>query len=185
MNVAAPRRAPETFTTARLVASRPTADDEDFLVATWADARVTDWLGGPRDRDTVRTTLSRWDRLWEEQGYGPWMLSDRTSGRPVGWVLLHPIVFGGTVGGTEVGWTIVADRWREGLASEAATRVVEIAFADCSIDALMSGTMVDNAASRGVMEKVGFRYDTELDHAGLPHVIYRLSRSEWEQRTHG
>ena len=45
--------------------------------------------------------------------------------------------------------------------------------------------MVENAASRGVMEKVGFRYDRELDHAGLPHVIYRLSRSDWEQRDDG
>ena len=108
----------------------------------------------------MRDTLSRWDRLWEEQGYGPWMLFDRTSGDHVGWVLLHPIVFGGTVGGIEVGWTIVADRWREGLASEAAARVVEIAFADCGLDALLSGTMADNAASRGVMEKVGFRYDS-------------------------
>jgi RimJ/RimL family protein N-acetyltransferase len=178
-------RAPERFTTARLDAIRPVATDEEFLVATWSDPRVTDWLGGPRDRATVQQTLARWDRLWDEQGYGPWILSDRSNGDPLGWVLLHPIVFGGTVGGIEVGWTIVADRWREGLASEAAGRVVEIAFVDCGLDALMSGTMVDNAASRGVMEKVGFRYDTELDHAGLRHVIYRLDRSEWERRTHG
>jgi RimJ/RimL family protein N-acetyltransferase len=178
-------RAPESFTTARLRAERPTGADEDFLVATWTDPRVTAWLGGPRDAESVRGTLARWDRLWDEQGYGPWMLFDRESGDAVGWVLLHPIVFGGTVGGIEVGWTIVADRWREGLATEAAARVVDIAFSACGLDDLVSGTMTDNAASRGVMEKVGFRFDRELEHAGLPHVVYRLDRETWEQRNDG
>jgi RimJ/RimL family protein N-acetyltransferase len=178
-------KAPESFATDRLDAARPTAADEEFLVATWSDARVTDWLGGPRDRERVRRTLEHWDRLWDDQGYGPWMLFDRSSGRAVGWVLLHPIVFGGAVGGIEVGWTIVADRWREGLATEAASRVVEIAFTECGLEEVVSGTMVENVASRGVMEKLGFEHDVELEHAGLAHVVYRLRREQWEQRAHG
>jgi hypothetical protein len=35
------------------------------------------------------------------------------------------------------------------------------------------------------MEKLGFEYDTEVEHAGLPHVLYRLDRTTWGQRTHG
>ena len=64
--------------------------------------------------------------------------------------------FGGQTG-IEVGWAIAADRWREGLASEAAARVVEIGFDDCGLDEIVSFTMVENVASRGVMEKFGFR----------------------------
>ena len=178
-------RAPEQFTTERLHATRPTEADEEFLVAAWSDPRVTAWLGGPRDRERIRGTLAHWDRLWDEQGYGPWMLFDRSSGEAVGWVLLHPIVFGGRVGGIEVGWTIVADRWREGLATEAASRVVEIAFTECGLEEVVSGTMVENVASRGVMEKLGFEHDMELEHAGLPHVVYRLDRTTWGQRNDG
>ena len=176
--------APETFTTARLDAVRPVAADEDFLVAAWSDARVTDWLGGPRDRDAVRAMQAHWDDLWDRQGLGCWILRDRNDGSPVGWVLLHPMAFGEHTG-IEVGWAIVADRWREGLASEAAARVVEIGFTTCGLDALLSGTMVENVASRGVMERLGFGLVGEVDHAGLQHVVYRLDRSDWERRAHG
>ena len=178
------RRAPESFTTDRLAASRPDAADEEFLVTTWSDARVTDWLGGPRDRDSVRAMQAHWDDLWDGQGLGCWILRDRRDATPVGWVLLHPMDFGG-ITGIEVGWTVVADRWRQGLASEAAARVVEIGFKACELDELLSGTMVENVASRGVMEKLGFRYVADAEHAGLPHVVYRLDRETWGQRNDG
>ncbi len=171
---------PERFVTERLVARRPAPADEHFLVGVWADPRVTEWLGGPRDRVAVRSLLDHWDDLWRAPATGAWMLVDRSDGDPVGWVLLHPMDFGGHVG-TEVGWAIRADRHREGLASEAATRVVEIGFVDCGLDELLSGTMTTNEASRGVMTKLGFRYDTEVEHAGLPHVLYRLDRATWEK----
>jgi ribosomal-protein-alanine N-acetyltransferase len=177
-------RAPEEFRTARLFASRPVAADEEFLVSTWSDARVTAWLGGARDRAGVRAMQEHWDDLWDTQGLGCWILRDREVRYPVGWVLLHPMDFGGETG-IEVGWTIVADRWREGLASEAAAEVVRIAFEDCDLDAVLSGTMIDNAASRGVMEKLGFTYGGEVEHAGLPHVLYRLDRTTWGQRDDG
>ncbi len=175
--------APESFSTTRLAAARPVPADEAFLIETWSDARVTDWLGGSRDRAAVHALVAHWDDLWDSQGLGCWMLRDRNDEVPVGWVLLHPMDFGGHTG-IEVGWAITADRWREGLATEAARRVVEIAFADCEMDEVLSGTMIDNVASRRVMEKLGFVYDCDVVHADLLHVLYRLDRRTWE-RNHG
>ena len=176
-------RAPERFETERLIARRPSAADEEFLVETWSDPRVTQWLGGARDRDGVRALMAHFDDLWKREAHGVWLLDDRTTGQPVGWILLHPMDFGGHIG-TEIGWAVVADRWREGLASEAAARVAEFAFADCALAEVISGTMTSNVASRGVMEKLGFVYDCDVEHAGLPHVLYRLDRTTWE-KTHG
>ena len=176
-------RAPERFETERLIARRPTAADEEFFVAAWSDPRVTDWLGGSRDRDEVRALMKHSDDLWRHDADGMWILEDRTTKQPIGWILLHPMDFGGHTG-TEIGWTIIADRRREGLASEAAARVAEIAFADCALAEVISGTMTSNVASRGVMEKLGFVYDCDVEHAGLPHVLYRLDRTTWE-KTHG
>ncbi len=173
-------RAPERFMTDRLAARRPSATDEQFLVETWSDARVTEWLGGGRDRDEVRALMTHFDDLWKHEAHGVWLLDDRTTGRPVGWVLLHPMDFGGHLG-TEIGWAIIADRWCEGLASEAAARVAEIAFTDCALAEVISGTMTTNLASRRVMEKLGFAYDCDVEHAGLPHVLYRLDRATWEK----
>ena len=176
-------RAPESFFTARLAAARPVPADEEFLIETWSDARVVNWLGGPRDRPAVLALSAHWDDLWDSQGLGAWILRNRNDEVPVGWVLLHPMDFGSHTG-IEVGWAIVADRWREGLATEAAQRVVEIAFTDCALGEVISGTMTTNVASRGVMEKLGFVYDCDVEHAGLQHALYRLDRTTWE-KTHG
>ena len=50
---------------------------------------------------------------------------------------------------------------------------------------MVSFTLADNVASRGVMEKLGFAYDGDVEHAGLPHVLYRLRAHTWEQRHDG
>ena len=136
-------RAPERFETERLIARRPSAADEEFFVTAWSDPRVAGWLGGSRDRDGVRALLKHFDDLWNHDADGTWILEDRTTKQPVGWILLHPMDFGGH-----------------------------------------TGTMTTNVASRGVMEKLGMQYDRNVEHAGLPHVLYRLDRQTWE-KTHG
>lgn len=42
---------------------------------------------------------------------------------------------------------------------------------------LVAFTLPHNAASRRVMEKAGFAYERDTEHAGLPHVLYRSRRS--------
>ena len=34
-------------------------------------------------------------------------------------------------------------------------------------------TLPDNVASRRVMEKIGLRFDRDVNHRGLAHVLYR------------
>jgi len=177
-------RAPDTFDTARLHAHRGGPDDEEFVVAMFADPRVYATLGGPRDRANVRRALGLWDEHWTTHRFGPWIVDDAATGAPVGWILLHVTDTGGP-GGVEVGWSIAADRWGEGLASEGGAAATRIGFADVGRDALVSFTLPDNRGSRRVMEKIGFGYDGEVEHAGLPHVLYRLDRTNWEHGTHG
>ncbi len=45
----------------------------------------------------------------------------------------------------------------------------------CSaLSEVVSYTLPHNAASRRVMEKLGFSYEREIVHADLPHVLYRI-----------
>jgi hypothetical protein len=53
---------------------------------------------------------------------------------------------------------------------------VDTGFQDLDLAELVALTLPHNAASRGVMEKVGFTYDRDIVHAGLAHVLYRLAR---------
>ncbi len=174
----------QTFSTERLNAHRGGIADLDFVAAMFNDPRVTATLGGPRTREQSRDAIARWDAHWDACGFGPWILTDRATKQPVGWLLLHTTETGGPTS-VELGWSIAADRWREGLASEAAREGIRIAFRDLGLDSLVTFALVENLASRAVMEKVGFVYDAEVEHAGLTHVLYRLHRTTWEHAAMG
>ncbi len=174
----------QTFSTERLHAHRGGIADLDFVAAMFDDPRVNATLGGPRTREQAAEAINRWDAHWDALGFGPWILTDRATEHPVGWLLLHTTETGGP-DSVELGWSIAADRWREGLASEAAREGIRIAFREIGLGQLVTFTLVENVASRRVMEKVGFVYDTEVEHAGLTHVLYRLHGTAWEQTTMG
>jgi RimJ/RimL family protein N-acetyltransferase len=42
------------------------------------------------------------------------------------------------------------------------------------LDDIVAFTLPTNDASRRVMEKLGFSYERDIEHAGMPHVLYRL-----------
>ena len=169
--------APEQFETERLAARRVDESDEEFLVGVFSDPRVTATLGGPRDRTRVEDDIRRWNRHWDEHGIGLWITSLRADGTTVGWTMLHHTDTGGP--SVEVGWTVAADHWRRGYAREAATAAIDLGFGPVGLDRIVAFTLVDNVASRGVMEKLGFSYDREVEHVGLPHVLYRLASDDW------
>jgi ribosomal-protein-alanine N-acetyltransferase len=84
------------------------------------------------------------------------------------------------VGGSyevEVGWAIVPERWGQGLATELALAAVEVAFGDLGLQELVAFALPTNLASRRVMEKAGFAFEREIEYAGLPHVLYRMTRA--------
>jgi RimJ/RimL family protein N-acetyltransferase len=164
---------PETFVTDRLAAHRVTDADEPFLAAMFADPKVHATLGGPRDALRIRVMLDTMQANWERSGYGTWILEDRVSGEPVGWVGLHDTDTGGP-GSVELLYAIASARWREGLATEAGRAVVDLARESLDRDELVCFTLVDNVGSQRTMRRLGFEDAGEVEHAGLPHVLTRL-----------
>ena len=72
----------------------------------------------------------------------------------------------------------MADRWGEGLTTESAHEVLRLADEEFRIEELVAFTMTTNRGSQRVMEKSGFVYEGEVEHASLPHVLYRRSRPD-------
>lgn len=165
---------PRSLTTDRLRATRVELDDEPFVVTMWQDSDVTATLGGSRDAPQVARLLARWVDHWDRRGFGTYVLRDRADDRPVGWIGLGETDVGGE-GGVELLYAIATERWREGLASEAGAAMVACAFSPAvGLDELVGFTLPENVGSRRVLERLGFEYEAEVEHAGLPHVLYRL-----------
>lgn len=164
--------------TPRLVAERLEERHHAELCRLLGDPRVGATLGGVRSAGKAREILARHIDHWEQHGFGLWAFRDRAAGAFVGrGGLQHTMVTGREE--VEVAWAVVPERWGAGLATEIASASLQAAFGELGLEAVVAYTMTSNAASRRVMEKAGFTYERDIEHAGLAHVLYRLRASEW------
>lgn len=165
----------EAVRTPRLVGRRPVFRDADELHPVLADQRVARWLsagGAPWTLSQVRSLLVKDVDHWKRHGWGPWVVRDAATGKALGRVGAERTTVAGAEE-VEVAWFISADRWGEGLATEMAAEAVRVAFEEVGLPDLVSFTLHGNAPSRRVMERLGFAYERDVEHAGLPHVLYR------------
>ncbi len=161
--------------TERLLVRAPTADDLSPYEQHFLRPEIERWLRPPPlrpfDAPQVHELLERDLRHWEEHGFGPWVLEDCDGGTFVGrgglaWTTIDDVL---TV---ELPWSIEPARHGEGLATEAALRAVKHA-SSLGFDEVIALILPHNVASRRVAEKAGMRAGEEVEHAGLPHVLYR------------
>ena len=166
--------APDRIRTERLELRRPVTGHLDDLVSMHLDPRMMETLGGLRSAEQSREDLSRMMAHWDANGFGLYFVHGGHDDRFMGRAGLKRVHVGGR-DEVEVGYSIVADAWGQGLATEAAQRLVRLAFDDLALAEVVSFTLPHNAASRRVMEKAGFIYERDGTYADLPHVFYRLS----------
>jgi [ribosomal protein S5]-alanine N-acetyltransferase len=82
----------------------------------------------------------------------------------------------------ELGFHLRREFWGQGLAEEAGRRLIRHAFEALGAKGLFAGHHQENAASRRVLEKLGFRYthDEFYPPTGLMHAGYLLEPSAAE-----
>ncbi len=165
---------PESFATPRLSARQPSATDFDELRRLFEDPAVVATLGGIRSPEQTRRFLDDALRHWKRHGYGIWMLRSKDDDAFVGYAGLRNLSVAGN-DEIELLYALRSEFWNKGLASEAAHAIVEVAFGKLALASIVAFTLPDNLASRRVMEKIGMRYERDIIHAGLPHVLYRIS----------
>jgi len=164
-----------TLLTDRLRLRPLTLDDIDPLLAILGDAETMRWYPKPYDRHGVVEWIE-WARVgYEDNGFGLLAVEERATGE-----------FLGDCGPTEqpvdddlhveLGWHIRRDRWGEGIAAEAGAASRDWAFGTLGIDHLISLIRPENRQSWRVAEKLGMWVWKETEHAGLPHLVYRVDR---------
>jgi [ribosomal protein S5]-alanine N-acetyltransferase len=166
----------EGFETARLRAEPLGPEHRDELIAMLGDERVGATLGGVADPAAVDAHVADMRAHWEEHGFGWYAFLDRGSGALVARGGPHRCHVAGN-DEVEIGWTVVPERWNQGIATELGAASIEVAFGLLALPDVVSFTLPHNHASRRVMEKLGFAYERDTVYKGWPHVLYRLSAS--------
>jgi RimJ/RimL family protein N-acetyltransferase len=178
----------ETFSTDRLIAERLRDEHFDELRRMHRDPRVMATLapagapnGGVLSDEETRQFLRRHLDHWERYGYGLWVFRDRADSQFVGRAGLYNTHVGGN-DEVELAYALVAEYWNRGLATEMARAILRVALEQLQMTGLVCFTLKTNWPSRRVMEKAGFEYERDVIHAGLPHVLYRVTVLEWKER---
>jgi [ribosomal protein S5]-alanine N-acetyltransferase len=164
--------APTVLETARLRGDPIGREHRAGLIALLGDPRVGAMLGGVATPAEVDQHIGRMAAHWARRGFGWYAFSDRETGALVARGGPHATRVGGR-DEVEIGWTVVPERWGEGLATELGAASLDVAFGPLGLVDVVSFTLPDNHASRRVMEKLGFEFERDVIHAGLPHVLYR------------
>lgn len=160
--------------TARLEGVPISSDAGPLLVAILTDPRVARTLGGVPSADALAGRVARQAAHWTAHGFGVWLWRERETGALVGRGGLALVVVEDRAE-VEVGWTVDPERWGEGFGSEIGRAGVDHAFGVLGLRELVAYTLPANFASRRIMEKLDFRREGPITHAGLEHVLYRLA----------
>ena len=131
-------------------------------------------LGGVWTEEQAREKL-RWNcDQWEQHGHGQWLFSLEGAGTFVGRCGIRKLVVNGREE-VELGYAVMPALWGNGFAAEMARAALQVAFDSFHYPSVVAFTLVDNRRSERVMQRLGFSFEAEIVHAGLPHVLYRLA----------
>lgn len=176
--------------TPRLHLRPPTAYDAEAIVDLHGDGAVMRFIDDGRSvpPDVVRDRDLGWLLRNYGEGVGYWIGMERAGADAVGWFGLRPRTSSPLE--VELGFRLRPQFWGRGLATEAATALVEYAFGSAGVKRVFATTMVANVGSRRVLERAGLRlrrtwtYDgpDPIPGAELGDVDYALTVDEWRRR---
>jgi RimJ/RimL family protein N-acetyltransferase len=165
--------------TSRLALREFVPADADALKRVIGDPITMRYYPFPFDRTAVVRWIERNRKRYEDHGHGLWAMDLRSSGEMIGdcGITLQE------VGGEwmpEVGYHLRRDMWGQGLATEAAVACRDHSFRSWDYEFLISLIRPENEPSRRVAQRNGMTVWKEITRVGLPHLVYRVRREEWE-----
>ena len=146
----------------------------------FGDPEVMSFGDGVQSVEWVRDWLEACLNGYEQRGYGPWAVVEKTSGELIGYcgLFYFPDVNGRPE--IEIGYRLARAWWGRGHATEAVVAARDYAFNSLGLTRLVALIDPANVASIRVAEKAGMRYEAEAMLKGYYHpdrvyVVYRYS----------
>lgn len=163
-------------------------DDADAFDTHCNTPAVMRWLGGVLTLSALDEVVARLIRWQDERGYTFWAVERKADAAFLGFCGLKRADAPGSsvTGELEIGWRLREDAWGRGFAREAATATLDFAFDTLAADRVVALTVDGNAASWGLMQRLGMERRPELDYADArwgaelnPTIVYVMERATW------
>jgi RimJ/RimL family protein N-acetyltransferase len=175
--------------TARLRLRPWIGDDFEPLVEMCADPRVMEFSPSIYSREETNAMWRRIHEHFAHHGFGTWAMD--VDGKFAGALGLSWITFETHFAPcVQIGFRLRPEFWGQGLATEGGQAALRYGFERLDLQEIVAFTIAANKRSHRVLEKIGLVLSQEFDHPliaeGHPmrrQVLYRISRSSWEQHT--
>ncbi len=151
--------------TERLLLRRQRASDIAFLTDLWADPKVTRYMGGPRDRDSLRSVFNETAHNPCAERYDLWPVVEKETGQLVGHCgLLDKEVDGRTE--IELTYILSPSVWGKGYATEIGQAIKQLAFEKMGVKRLIALIEPENGPSERVAIRLGMALEKEIVRPG-------------------
>jgi RimJ/RimL family protein N-acetyltransferase len=154
-------------------------DLDDYYQRIYADPDVMRTLLplGPISRAEFDTRVPTFMvEHWAVHGFGPWAVIHKPDNQFIGHCGLRYWPGSSDV---EVLYALAKRYWGKGLATEGARASLRYGFEHLKLKRIMAAALVDNNASRRVLEKIGLRYEKTFQFHDLAVAGYSLSRADY------
>ena len=180
MSEPAPRET-AAIETARLRLRPRTIDDADALHVNFTDPEIMRWWS-----DAPHTSIEQTRAMFAKARpeWRCWSITLKGNDTAIGFVAAGEKRQGNV---TELGYFLARDHWGGGIAAEAISAVIDRLFAEGQ-RRVFADTDPDNAPSRALLEKLGFKLEGYLRGEWETHIgvrdttLYGLLRDEWRAR---
>lgn len=164
--------------TERLFHRKFTIEDLPRLIEMRSDPEVNQYLGGVRmqNPEALAKRIRFYIDCYDKYGFGSSAMIWKKTGEIIGTSGLQPL---GETGEIEIGYAVVKEFWRQGIAFESARAWLDFGFRQKNLNRIVAVAYPENTGSRRIMEKLGMRYEKNEEHYGIDSVFYAVSRVEF------
>ncbi len=152
--------------TERLVLRRLTLDDAGLMLAIWNDPAFVRNVGDRGIRTVEQAEAALIDgafKLYKRYGYGPYRMMRKADGASAG---ICGLFRRDNLKYPDIGFALLPEFRGRGLVAEAARAVAAYARDDLGIEYLTAIVSPGNAASIGLIEKLGLRFERGITMPG-------------------
>lgn len=177
--------------TTRLILREWQESDLEPFAAMNADDRVMEFFPSKLTRDETLSMVERIKARFAADQFCFWAVEEKATNEFVGFVGLgRPHFEAKFMPCVEIGWRLAYGYWGKGYAPEAAREALRDGFERFSLPEIVAFTAAINQKSIRVMEKIAMKRNVEDDfmhpfveenHPLKPHVLYRISQSDWRE----
>lgn len=162
--------------TRRLILRFQQESDIDFLVFLWSDPKVTEFIGGSRDKSFLAEEFGKTAKDPYAEKYDLWPVIEKQTNLPVGHCgILEKAVEGKTE--YEINYFFDPSVWGRGYATEMAAALAHYALSELGIDRVVALIAPENTASVKVAENIGMSAAKELTRPdGQIKTLYILEK---------